>query len=84
MKDKNLERLLKGSERNYLIATKNGTGVVGKGPEVLAHFSMLVKNLRESIPDELIKTAFENGFKSTDTLLDELIDKLKEIKKKTK
>lgn len=84
MKDKRIERLLKGSKESYLIATKNGTGVFGKMPEVLIHFSMLVKNLRKNIPDELLKSAFEDGFKSTDTLLNELLDKLKELKKKMK
>lgn len=84
MKNKDLERLIKGSERSYLIATKNGTGVVGRMPDVLTQFALLVQNLRENIPDELLKSTFEDSFKSTDTLLDELLDELKELKKKTK
>ena len=84
MKNKNIERFIKGSEKSYLIATRNGTGVVGTLPEVLTHFALLVKNLRQNIPDELLKSTFEDSFKSADTLLEELLDKLKEQIKKRK
>lgn len=84
MKDKRIERLLKGSEESFLIATKNGTWVFGNMPEVLIQFSMLVKNLRKNIPDEVLKSAFEDSFKSIDTLLNELLDQLKELTKKRK
>lgn len=82
MKDKNIERLLKGSEKSYLIATKNGTGVVGNGADVLAQFTLLVKNLRENISDETIKKAFELGFKTDKEIEKEVVKAFEETLKK--
>lgn len=82
MKNKDIEKLLKGSEKSYLISTKNGSGVSGNIADVLTQFIMLVNNLRENIPDKLLKSVFEDCFKSEDTLLDELLDKLKKLKEK--
>lgn len=82
MKNKDIEKLLKGSEKSYLISTKNGSGVSGNIADVLTQFIMLVNNLRKNIPDKLLKSVFEDCFKSEDTLLDELLDKLKKLKEK--
>mgnify|MGYP004542141937 CR=1 FL=1 len=82
MEDKNIERLIKGSEQSYLIATKNGTGVVGTMPAVLSQFSLLVRNLRESISDKKIKEAFELGFKTDKELEKIKVEKCEKLLKK--
>lgn len=68
MKNKNLKRLLKGSEKNFLISTENGVGIVGDKVEVLTQFTELVRKLREAISDEELKNAFELSFKTNEEL----------------
>lgn len=82
MKDKNLEELLKESEKSCLIATRNGTAVVGTTSDVLTQFTLLVRNLKKSIPEEIIKRAFELGFKTDKELEEEAMKKLETLVKK--
>ena len=82
MKNKNVKKLLKGSEESYLIATKNGTGSSGLIPDVLTQFVLLTKNLRRNIPDKMIKEAFELSFKTEKELEEKLLKSMKELSKK--
>lgn len=74
MENKNIKRLLKDSEDSCLISTKNGIGVVGNEKSVLLQFTMLVRKLRQVIPDRLLRKVFESSFKTEEQLVKEIKD----------
>ncbi len=74
MENKNIKRLLKDSEDSCLISTKNGTGVIGGKVSILLQFVMLVRNLRQVIPDGLLRKVFESTFKTEEQLAKEMKD----------
>lgn len=75
---KNINKLLKNA-KSVLIATENGTGVVGEEPLVLANFTMLVSNLAEQVGKERLQDKFDMAFKSTDELMQILENKINEL-----
>lgn len=76
-----IERLLDGAEC-CIIATDNGSGVIGDRPEVLSLYSALTKNLAENFDKELLEKAFNRGFADEKELLTELKSTLDELFKK--
>ena len=68
MKNKQFRELLKGSEETYLLVTKNGCGFEGTAPELMTLLSCAIKDLREDMPDELLKHACELPFKTDEEL----------------
>lgn len=74
---KEIKKLLKGAEV-CLIATDNGLKVEGDAPDILTVFSLMVRHLREDFSDEMLKRAFESGFKTDEELLKESLGMLKE------
>jgi hypothetical protein len=68
MKNKDIEKLLQGSEKTFLLVTPNGIAVDGTTSEVMTLLSCAIKGLREDIPDEMLKHAFELAFKSEEEL----------------
>ena len=79
---KQINKLLKNANC-VLIATDNGTGVIGREPEVLACFTMLVKNLADDVEKERLQDKFDMAFKTTDELMQILNDKIKEAMEAT-
>ena len=78
---KEIKRLLNGAEC-CIIATDNGSGVIGDRPKVLSLYSALTKNLAENFDKELLEKAFNRGFADEKELLTELKNALDELFKK--
>lgn len=93
MKNKNLEKLFENSEKSFIVATKNGVGVVGGGVNTLTQYAELTEILRKMFSDNILKSTFELAFKDKkepsekeekiakkiETLWEELKDLLEEI-----
>lgn len=75
---KNINKLLKNAEF-ALIATDNGTGIIGSEPLVLAGFTMLVSNLKDDIKKEVLQEKFDMAFMSNEELMQILTDKMNEL-----
>ena len=63
MKEENLKKIFKNSENNFIVATKNGVGVVGDGVSTLTQYAELTETLREMFSDNILKSTFELAFK---------------------
>lgn len=68
MKNRDIEKLLQGSEKTFLLVTPNGIAVEGTTPEIMTLLSCAIKELREDIPDEMLKHACELPFKTDEEL----------------
>ena len=68
MKNENLKKLLKDSEDSYIISTKRGVGIIGDGINVLTQFVMLIKTLKNSFPENLLREIFELSFENKSKL----------------
>ena len=78
---KKIEKLLKGSEDAFIIATKNGIATVGYSHEILTMLTMLIKNVKEcnGITEEDIENVFELSKMSKEEIAKKALEKLKEI-----
>ena len=68
MENKDFKKLLKGSEKTYLLTTNNGCAVEGTIPETLTMITMTIRSLRENFDDEMLKHACEMAFKTKEEL----------------
>ena len=78
---KKIEKLLKGSEDAFIIATKNGIATVGYSHEILTMLTMLIKNVKEcnGITEEDIENVFELSKMNKEEIAKKALEKLKEI-----
>ena len=84
--EKEIKELLKGSEDTYLIATKNGTAVVGYNSSVLSLLTMLIRDVRqcEGINEEMIDKAIQLSKASEKEILEDTLKMLQELINKIK
>lgn len=67
-----------------LIVTENGTSIVGSGPNIAVGLTQLISHMRESVPDTILKHAFDLAFKDEDEILKEIKEMSSELLGKTK
>lgn len=82
--EKKVKQLFEDSEDCYLVATKNGTAIVGTAPSVLTLLTMLLESFREcdNITDKLIERALKLSRLTDKERRKELLDTLKQMLEK--
>lgn len=78
---KKLEKLLKGSEDAFIIATKNGVATVGYSHEILTLLTALVRAVKtcKGVAEENIDTVFRLSKMNDEELKKETLKKIKEL-----
>ena len=82
-KNKNVEELLKDA-KTLIMATDNGSYVVGSLPKVMTAYTMLTRALIEQCGKEPVEHAHKLACLSPDELVEEVKDKISDLLKKIK
>lgn len=77
----NLSDLLDGTD-SLVCATENGAWILGNGAEVLTVLTMLIRQARQNIPDEVLKYGIELAFKDEKGFLEALKEKIEKVQQK--
>ena len=79
--EKKLKELLKGSEDEFIISTKNGVATVGYSHEILALLTALVRAVKtcKGVTEEDIDKVFELSKMNNEELKKEALKKIKEL-----
>lgn len=76
---KKIEKMLKGSEDAFILATKNGVATVGYDYEILAMLTMLIREVKncEGVTEEKIEDVFRLSKMNDKEILMNTLEKIK-------
>ena len=80
-KNKDVEKLLKDA-KTLIMATDNGSCIVGNLPKVMTAYTMLTRALIEQCGKESVEHAHKLACLSPDELVEEVKDKISDLLKK--
>lgn len=72
------KKLLEGSEECFILATDKGVGIVGNGAEVLSCVSMIIREAKKHLPENVIRHAVDLGCMSDEQLMTKFLNKSNE------
>lgn len=70
---KDVAKLLEGSEESFVLATKNGVGIVGNGAEILSFISMIIRQVKDNFDEKSIQHAVALGLMSNEELVEKYL-----------
>lgn len=70
---KDVAKLLEGSEESFILATKNGVGIVGNGAAILSFISMIIRQAKDNFSEDTVKHAVDLGLMDNEELVEKFL-----------